>query len=252
MSGDRLMVKIARLSNEERSIIFNNVAYEMGVNAAIVEKDYWVSLTLYFLFLKSSFKNNIIFKGGTCLSKVYNVIDRFSEDIDLILDWRLLGYEKDEPWISRSKTKQLKFIDDSNNRLFAFLKNEFLSQFKIEFSEYLGFEANVYINENDSGVILFDYPKLYFNDSILRSICLEIGILAEWNPQKKAYSKPYVADFYPQLFNVKDIMVNATTLERTFWAQATILHQDANRPENSKLPSRYSRHYSDIYRIGKS
>ena len=38
------MINIAKISNEERKIIFQNVAYEMGINAAIVEKDYWVCL----------------------------------------------------------------------------------------------------------------------------------------------------------------------------------------------------------------
>ena len=80
------MTTIAKLSNEERKIIFQNVAYDMGVNPAIVEKDYWVCLTLYYLFTISSYRTHLVFKGGTCLSKVYNVIERFSEDIDLILD----------------------------------------------------------------------------------------------------------------------------------------------------------------------
>ena len=116
------MINIAKLSNEERKNIFQNVAYKMGINAAIVEKDYWVCLTLYFLFSKSSFKNSLVFKGGTCLSKIYKVIERFSENIDLILDWRLLDYNLNEPLENRTNTKQLKFIEDSRNRLFLFLK----------------------------------------------------------------------------------------------------------------------------------
>ena len=48
----------------------------------------------------------ITFKGGTSLSKAFNLISRFSEDIDLILDWRVLGYGRDEPWGKRSNTKQ--------------------------------------------------------------------------------------------------------------------------------------------------
>ncbi len=47
----------------------------------------------------------MVFKGGTSLSKAFGLIERFSEDIDLILDWRLLGYGIDEPWEERSNTK---------------------------------------------------------------------------------------------------------------------------------------------------
>lgn len=91
----------------------------MGMNAAIVEKDFWVCLTLDYLFHACKWKNAFAFKGGTSLSKVYNLIERFSEDIDLILDWRVLGYEKDEPWEIRSNTKQQKFLDESKNRRLA-------------------------------------------------------------------------------------------------------------------------------------
>lgn len=40
--------------------------------------------------------------------------------------------------------------------------------------------------------------------------------------------------------------------ERTFWEKATILHHEAHRPENSVMPSRYSRHYYDLYRLAHS
>ena len=246
------MINIAKLSNEERKIIFQNVAYEMGINAAIVEKDYWVCLTLYFLFSKSSYKNHLVFKGGTCLSKVYKVIERFSEDIDLILDWRLLNYDLNEPWEDRSNTKQLKFIENLRDRLFLFLENDFLPIFKREFSTFLGINLNIYIDKSDLGTILFKYPKLYTNNAILSEIRLEIGALAEWEPQVNSTLTSYVSNYYPQLFNEKNIEVKTTTLERSFWEKVTILHQESNRPLNSKLPSRYSRHYYDVYCISKS
>lgn len=60
------------------------VAQERGIRAAIVEKDYWVTYVLQKL-QKSEFKDVFIFKGGTSLSKGWNLIDRFSEDVDLLL-----------------------------------------------------------------------------------------------------------------------------------------------------------------------
>lgn len=85
------MYEIAKLPSEEREILFQNAAARKGMNAAIIEKDFWVCLTLDYLFHKCPWKKAFAFKGGTSLSKVYSLIDRFSEDIDLILDWRVMG-----------------------------------------------------------------------------------------------------------------------------------------------------------------
>ena len=100
------MRNIARLSDNDRRELFRNTADKMGLNDAIVEKDFWVCFTLDYLFHRSPWKESITFKGGTSLSKAFHLISRFSEDIDLILDWRVLGYGKDEPWEKRSNTKQ--------------------------------------------------------------------------------------------------------------------------------------------------
>ncbi|MFA7674279.1 MAG: nucleotidyl transferase AbiEii/AbiGii toxin family protein [Clostridia bacterium] len=124
------MYKIAIVQDDEREVLFLNTASKIGMNAAIVEKDFWVCLILDYLFHKCKYRDAFAFKGGTSLSKAYNLIDRFSEDIDLILDWRLLGYTTNEPWMPRSNAKQQKFIDDSRDRLFFFIANEFMAEFK--------------------------------------------------------------------------------------------------------------------------
>ena len=100
------MRNVARLPESDRRELFRNTADKMGLNDAIVEKDFWVCFTLDYLFHRCPWKDAITFKGGTSLSKAFNLISRFSEDIDLILDWRVLGYGKDEPWEERSNTKQ--------------------------------------------------------------------------------------------------------------------------------------------------
>lgn len=100
------MYNFAKLNDDERKIIFENSASKLGMNSAIVEKDFWVCYVLDYLFHKCKYKNSFAFKGGTCLSKVFNIIERFSEDIDLILDWEVLGYKRNEPWEVRSNEKQ--------------------------------------------------------------------------------------------------------------------------------------------------
>ena len=92
------MIEIARLPADDRRELFHNTAAKTGLHDAIVEKDFWVCLTLDYLFHRSPWKKSVTFKGGTSLSKGYHLISRFSEDIDLILDWRVLGYEINEPW----------------------------------------------------------------------------------------------------------------------------------------------------------
>lgn len=233
--------------DDEREALFINTAAKMGIDAAIVEKDFWVCLTLDYLFHTSKWKDAFAFKGGTSLSKVYNLIERFSEDIDLILDWRVLGYKKDEPWETRSNTKQQKFIEDSRNRLFNYLSGEFLPVFKTDMETILGRQLNIFISENDAGTVNFEYPSFFNNDAILRVIRLEIGALAAWTPTQNAIVKSYAADYYPQVFAQPETEILTTTAARTFWEKATILHQEALRPENSYIPARYSRHYYDLY-----
>ena len=80
------MRNVARLSESDRRELFRNTADKMGLNDAIVEKDFWVCFTLDYLFHRCPWKDAITFKGGTSLSKAFNLISRFSEDIDLILD----------------------------------------------------------------------------------------------------------------------------------------------------------------------
>lgn len=107
------MDKIAKLPMQERQELIIATASKMKISEAIVEKDFWVCFCLDYLFHECKWKEAFAFKGGTSLSKAYGLIERFSEDIDLILDWRVIGYKKDEPWEERSNTKQLKFLEVS-------------------------------------------------------------------------------------------------------------------------------------------
>ena len=105
------MINIANINEDDRNALFKNTAAKMGMTEAIVEKDFWVCYMLDYLFHRCCWKNNIAFKGGTSLSKAYGLIERFSEDIDLILDWRVLGYSIDEPWRKRSWKNLRKYRD---------------------------------------------------------------------------------------------------------------------------------------------
>jgi len=80
------MNKVANLRAAQRNELFMETAVKKGMTPAVVEKDFWVCWTLKYLFSIEEIKSKIVFKGGTSLSKVFGAIERFSEDIDLILE----------------------------------------------------------------------------------------------------------------------------------------------------------------------
>ena len=79
------------LSKEERALFFRTAAEIMYMPFEIIEKDYWVVWVLERLFSLEKMKSHLTFKGGTSLSKVYGLIDRFSEDIDLSIHIHKVG-----------------------------------------------------------------------------------------------------------------------------------------------------------------
>lgn len=241
------MRKIAKLSEKDRKALFHNTAAKMGMTDAIIEKDFWVCFMLDYLFHRCKWKNNIAFKGGTSLSKSFGLIERFSEDIDLILDWRVIGYEKDEPWQERSNTKQDLFNNEANARTEEFLKKDFLPRVADDLKNELGYSVNCYIEENDPQTVAFAYNRSFDDVSILPVIRLEIGALAAWTPAEEKAITPYAAEQYPHLFEQKSTDILTVLPERTFWEKVTILHREANRSEDKPFPTRYSRHYYDLY-----
>jgi hypothetical protein len=239
------------MPNDEREELFRIAAAEMQMPEAVIEKDFWVCYTLDYLFHRSKFKKHIVFKGGTSLSKAFGLIDRFSEDVDLILDWRLLGYEEDEPWRGRSNTQQDKFKNDSIERTSRFLSESFIPDIKESIFDDVGYEADIYQAE-EAETVLFAYPRIHHLAATLDVIRLEIGPLAAWSPAVKANITSYLAEKRPQIFDRPSTEVVTAAPERTFWEKVSILHQEAHRPETKRMLPRYSRHYYDIFRFANS
>ncbi len=240
------MKEVARRERKEREELFLVAAREIGLPEAMVEKDFWVCWTLDYLFHDCPWAAHLAFKGGTSLSKCFGLIQRFSEDIDLILDWRLLGYEKDEPWTERSKNQQDKFNKEANARTEAFLQETFLPQLQADFGKLLDDEFSLYLEEDDPQPLCFGYPKSFQEGSILPVVRLEIGALAAWTPAKRTEITSYAAQQYPHVFQHSTTSIHTVAPERTFWEKVTILHKEAFRT-NGKFPARYSRHYYDLW-----
>ncbi|MBS4762196.1 nucleotidyl transferase AbiEii/AbiGii toxin family protein [Carnobacteriaceae bacterium zg-ZUI252] len=242
------MNRILDLSNEELELVIQNTSDKLNLSKAIIEKDLWVCVILNYLFGSFKYKDNIVFKGGTSLSKVYKLIKRFSEDIDLALDWRVLGYREKEPYEERSNTKQLKFNNKLNEDTKVFLKEKVFYTLEKDFKEILkDRDFCFYIDENDEQTICFDYPKNHKDSSILQVIRLEFGSLAEPIPANRRKIQTYIKEVYPNVFD-EEIEVIAVDSLRTFYEKITILHREANRV-NGNYPSRYSRHFYDVYQM---
>ena len=240
------MNKIANLPKQQRSELFSETATLMKTTNAIVEKDFWVVWTLNKIFSDDRLNKILMFKGGTSLSKVFNLIGRFSEDIDLILDWRLIS--KVNPLSEQeSKNKQVKFNEQINENAKVFIKDQLLPIF----SQILSPLCTCSIAE-DGFSINVKYPNA-FDDSYLRpEILLEIGPLASWLPSDSFEISSFAAQKFPQVFEKSNCTVNTIVAKRTFWEKATILHHEANRPVDSAMPTRYSRHYYDLAMMSKS
>ena len=92
------------LSKKRRIEILNQATELTGLPSVAIEKDWWVTMALNASF-SLPYSKNIVFKGGTSLSKGWNLIERFSEDIDLAIDRKFFGFDGD---ISKTLIKYLR------------------------------------------------------------------------------------------------------------------------------------------------
>ncbi|MBY0244206.1 MAG: nucleotidyl transferase AbiEii/AbiGii toxin family protein [Sphingobacteriaceae bacterium] len=240
------MDRIASFNKPQLRELFNETAIKKQVTPAIAEKDFWVTWVLSKIFADGYLSKILMFKGGTSLSKVFNIIERFSEDIDLVLDWNTVT--QDNPLLARSNSQQNKFNQSLNDSAHEFMQDQILPRLNTLLQPICHCE----LDHTTKLVIYVNYPAV-FNDQYLRpQILLEIGPLAAWLPFGEYPITSFAADAFPQLFTHTICEVKAIVAERTFWEKATILHHEANRPVESKLPLRYSRHYYDLAMLTSS
>jgi len=243
------MDKVASLRVSERRDLFRESAARRGMSPAVVEKDFWVCWVVKKLFTDSYLKNRLVFKGGTTLSKVFRVIDRFSEDIDLVLDWRLLGYgEGMEDQVFDSNTQRDRFNKEINTRAAEYIAGELLGRLSSLFAAVP--EISAAVDANDPQSVTVSYPAAFQEFYLRPQVRLEIGPLASWVPSAPHTIRPYAGEDFPQVFDDPSCPVVAITAQRTFWEKATILHQQAHR--RGVMPTRYSRHYYDLHKLAES
>jgi len=245
------MNNVANLGQLEREDLFVVTAREILLPEAMVEKDFWVCWTLGYLFHACPWAKSLAFKGGTSLSKCFGLINRFSEDIDIILDWRVLGYKALEPWAERSRTKQDKFNREVNTATEVFLRDSFLPRMRDDLSRLLRNEFSLFIDLTDPQTVCFSYPRIFTESAIVNVVRIEIGALAAWTPVRSELVTSYAAQRYAHVFESPSTRVLTVVPERTFWEKVTILHREAFRGGGNP-PPRYSRHFYDLYCIDRT
>jgi len=241
-----MLDKIAYSPDAERTAIFEDTGHKIGMLPFIVEKDFWISWILERIFKNEYLADILCFKGGTSLSKTFRLIERFSEDIDLILSQKTV-LAKNEKLEQPSNTKQARFIKEIEERAVAFISTEL----REIITAALGGVCSIAVNAKDGHILHIKYPELFDYTYLKPYIKLEIGPLALWYPNEKYPVSSYITDAYPD-FGIGSVLIPTVKPVRTFWEKATILHHEYYRPDTSSMPLRYSRHYYDVYKMGTS
>jgi hypothetical protein len=240
------------MQGHERAELFAETADRKGIADAIVEKDFWVCWMLQQLFSIDALSGRLLFKGGTSLSKVFHAINRFSEDIDLAVDYAALGFtgDRDPRRDSISKTKRGSILAEMMGACQRYIASEFIQALEKRCGEVLGPRDawSLGISEQDPNVVRFRYPGSTGKSLtyVPPQVVLELGTHAEFVPHDRFTIRSFAAEEFPDVVTDGDVSVVALLAKRTFWEKATILHAEYHRSPEKLLPERYSRHYYDV------
>lgn len=263
------MDEFARRSPEDRRSYIEEAASSRDLTRTIIEKDFWVCWTLRRLVSCKELSGQLMFKGGTSLSKSYDIIHRFSEDIDLTI-------AKDAPLICdvpslmedgisgnerkrRSKALKQAAQEYVGDILMPVLKREI----EMALGTADGWEIVADPEDNDAQTLLFNYPKTsgyglnYGNDYGGRSgtdyikprIKLEFGARGDTEPFELKTITPYLAAEFPDELPDAGTEIPTLAVTRTFWEKVTILHALYH---NGKLRDGMSRHYYDTLMLARA
>lgn len=236
------------LSLNEKHTILENIAKERKTLGIIVEKDWWVSTCLRALF-HSSLKDQLVFKGGTSLSKGWELINRFSEDIDISIAHSFFDIEP------KNRTQIKKLRQKANDKA-----KEFASELEVQLKR-LGIE-NFYVeipdqisSDKDPLVIDVNYESVTEKENIpldleyiKDKIIIEISCSALHEPSMNININSWIASRYPEYFiDEPNFEVKVANPSRTFLEKVFLLHEEFQREEIRSF--RMSRHLYDIMKM---
>ncbi len=254
------MDEFARLPSEERRQYFDEAATRRGLLPQIIEKDFWVCWTLRRLFSLDEFRKHLTFKGGTTLSKVYGVIERFSEDVDVAIEREFLGFGgENEPEKGGSGKERERRLDRLWQVCRATVAERLQPQLRdaiaVALGDINGWKVSLDPTAPDQQSLSFQYPPAVtegLSPYFARSVKIELGARSDHFPVEDAEVTPYVAEEFAAALPDAKVLVRVLTVARTFWEKATILHRLHHLPEGKVIPARASRHYYDVFRISES
>jgi Nucleotidyl transferase AbiEii toxin, Type IV TA system len=236
------------LPNDTKLNIFQQTATQMGIPANAIEKDFWVVHTLLLLF-ELDCAPHLVFKGGTSLSKAWGLIERFSEDIDLALDRKFLGFDEDVVF-NTSQLKKLK------RKSFEYVSTQVIPALQQKFIEAGFTEVQVKYkpvdnHDQDPLVIEIYYNKLTETDPYLKpGILVEIGSRSLKEPfTLKTFTTFIAKPFATQPFADSPITIPVVNPERTFLEKIFLLHEEFQKPAEKIRVDRLSRHLYDIEKM---
>jgi predicted nucleotidyltransferase component of viral defense system len=242
-------IKLFSLDQSSRLELFRAISNQTGIPPFAVEKDWWVIQCLAAVF-SLPIKNQLLFKGGTSLSKAWKLIQRFSEDIDLAIDRSFFGYQGSLTKQQRTALRKTASAY-SAGPLFEMLQNEFLSRG----FQHLGF----YMQESphsdeDPRVIEVHYPNIVQSPGYLSSkVLIEIGCRSLKEPYSVQTFGSFIDEMYPDRpFSDQLIQVPTVTPERTFLEKVFLLHEEFQKSSEKIRSERMSRHLYDVFKLSKS
>jgi predicted nucleotidyltransferase component of viral defense system len=238
------------LPEETKTSVFAETGRQIGLpSSSAVEKDWWVVQTLSVIFSMDCAKA-LIFKGGTSLSKGWNVIHRFSEDIDLVLDREFLGFSGE---LTKGDIRRLR------RKSYQFITEVFTKELKNKFDE-LGFKdvtvkaREVENHDQDPLIIEIYYNKLTETDTYLKpGVLVEVGSRSLKEPFTQRTFGTFVSEIYKDNpFTDKPITIPVVNPERTFLEKIFLLHEEFQKPFDKIRVERLSRHLYDIEKLSQT
>lgn len=236
-----------QLPDETKIRLFAETSRQIGLpSSAATEKDWWVVHTLAVIFSMDC-ANALVFKGGTSLSKGWNLIQRFSEDIDLALDREYLGFTGD---LTKADIRKLR------RKSYTFITEVFTEELKSRFAE-LGFKEvtvkyrEVENHDQDPLIIEIYYNKLTETDPYLKpGVLVEVGSRSLKMPYTLRTLGTFVSEIYTENpFADKPITIPVVNPERTFLEKIFLLHEEYQKPHDKIRVEQLSRHLYDIEKL---
>ncbi|MDD8046186.1 MAG: nucleotidyl transferase AbiEii/AbiGii toxin family protein [Verrucomicrobiota bacterium] len=240
---------------ERRNLVCTQAGARLNLAEVAVEKDFWICWTLDKLFRLPIWGEQLTFKGGTSLSKGWKLIERFSEDIDIVINRGVLGFDGDNaPEEALSNKRRKKRLDALREACQKCVKEDIrpalLEAIAADIPAPLSWELLDDPAAQDGQTLLFNYPTAFPAGAtyLRRAVKLEMG--ARSDPSAIIKVSPYISDAFPDLLPEDKVEVRAVLPKRTFWEKAMLLHEETYRPVGGKRRKEYmARHYYDLYRL---